>query len=217
MSKIRKQFSEWNRPRGEKGNLPVDDSAGGGIIIAASGAGKSTYVKQKNDPSILDGDTLVTYPDNPQWWKDSELNAKTQELTTGQIVDYAKTHPDAIILWYCDYEMLLRKAKASGTRVAFVILPPEEAKRNEKARAKDIAEKDAALYPSEVVSENDDLGQFAAQTKSPTFDTFDKAVSFLSTEKKTQSETQDSPKEDTSEGETDKSESAMEEGVGDAV
>jgi hypothetical protein len=187
MDKITEHFKQWN--------TSAEQPKSGGIILAGSGSGKSTFISNRKDPRFVDGDDVVgdLYPDKPEWWKDPDLGPKTQELTTTRIVEYAVANPESVIFWIGAPDLLEKKTSEVSIPIVAVVPSDEDLKRNEEARA---AEDSSA--PKDVLQQGQSLFESAKRSGWPIYKNFDDAIRFLDSVRKPQVKQQDQSPEDTS-------------------
>jgi hypothetical protein len=157
------------------------------LVIAATGSGKTHFIRTHPELAIADGDDIVTYPKMHRWWTDAFVNSLVQECTTECMAEYLTEHPSVLVMWFGDMDRLLRKWPGHLKHKCAAVVPPvADIYRNSAAR---ITEQRKWGYTPETASQPSSVAELlrhrayttsvAARHGLIVFSSFEDAAEFL--------------------------------------
>jgi 23S rRNA U2552 (ribose-2'-O)-methylase RlmE/FtsJ len=107
-SVVHKWIDRILHPQHERVEYPISSHVRGMLVLAPSGSGKSMFVKAMDNDLYVDLDDIISWPDDPTWWEDDDLNEKQQWLIALTVEDWLFDNPEKIGFYADDADGHLR-------------------------------------------------------------------------------------------------------------
>lgn len=152
----------------ESSKLHTSRGLGRKLIVAPSGSGKTTFVKEMGKDKFVDLDTIIPWPTTWHWWTDPIINPVQQRVIASAIGTWLRGPRDGKIGFYADD--VSDKLRPD----AYVVIPREQLE-------KQLASRDPSLgQPTELST---DSNWFAIKENprkmALSFPSFHEAVDFV--------------------------------------